>query len=420
MEIMNTNKKKRTVLMVTDGRTDMSALKAILDKQYRTILIDNSCRDFSMIKEQSGELSAAVICAEEAAADDFALFEWVAHDSIIAAIPMLIYCGNKSDIPIAEECLKRGAVDIFQPETPEFLVLDRMANSIRLKDSATFFEIEKMLKELPSNICLKDDKGRYIFATHYWHHIDHGDDPEWTIRGKTDAEIRKDKENAVKAMEADMEILRTGKGTQYVIEINSDGKQEFMEVIKRPVKDDSGRITGIIGLINIVTEQELLKKSLEKKALMDELTGVGNRHGFEQYLHSVEISEMLPLCVISADCNELKLVNDTYGHLVGDEYIRISSVLMRTVLPQSRIFRMGGDEFLIVIPCTDEDKAQEYIQKMKDEEKLYIIKDKPISISYGASCMKDPDGDLREHIYIADKIMYRNKHEYKEKIMKQL
>lgn len=81
---------------------------------------------------------------------------------------------------------------------------------------------------------------------------------------------------------------------------------------------------------------------------------------------------------------------------------------------------MGGDEFLMIIPCTDEDKAQEYIQRMKDEEKMYIIKDKPISISYGASCMKDPDGDLREHIYIADKIMYRNKNEYKEKILKQL
>lgn len=415
MEIMNSDNKKRTVLMVTNSGTDMSHLKAALDKEYRTILADNGCHDFEQIKERSGELSAVVVCASEAAANNFALFDWVFQDSITAAIPMLICC-KTDEVSIAEECLKRGAVDILLPETPEALVLNRIANSIRLKDSASFPEIEKMLRELPSNIYLKDDKGRYIFATHYWHHIEHNDDPDWTIRGKTDVDIRKDKENAAKAMQADMELLKTGKGTDYIIEINTDGVQEFMEVIKRPVKDEDGNITGIIGLINNVTEQELLKRRLEEKALMDELTGVGNRHSFELYAETLSLREMLPVCIISADCNDLKTINDTYGHLVGDEYIRMASLLIRTVIPQnSRIFRVGGDEFIIMIPYADENAAQDYIRRLKDEEKLFIIKEKPISISYGACCMEKLTDNIFNYIETADQRMYDNKRKYKEK-----
>ena len=62
--------------------------------------------------------------------------------------------------------------------------------------------IETILKELPSNIYFKDTQCRYLFCTHYWNHIVHDDTEAWSIRGKTDMEIRKDKENARKALHA--------------------------------------------------------------------------------------------------------------------------------------------------------------------------------------------------------------------------
>lgn len=414
MENISCGKINRSILMVADGETDMSGLREILDKQYHMVLLDREQFDISYINEICAGLAAAVICAGAAAADSFKLLDVFFRSSMSAAVPILIFC-MKEELSIAEECIKRGAADILMPGLPAGIVLNKIANSVKLKDSAYFMEIEKMLRELPSNIYLKDSMGRYIFATHYWHHIEHDDDPDWTIRGKTDVDIRKDRENAENAMKADMELLKTGKGTDYIIEINTDGIQEFMEVIKRPVRDDNGNITGIIGLINNVTEQELLKRQLEEKALMDELTGVGNRHGFEHYIQTQQIGEMLPVCIISADCNELKNINDTYGHLVGDEYIRMASLLIRTVLPaNSRIFRTGGDEFIIMIPFADNDTAQEHIRRLKNEEKLFIMKEKPISISYGASCMEKPDDNIYKHIEIADQRMYDSKRRYKE------
>ena len=72
--------------------------------------------------------------------------------------------------------------------------------------------VERILRELPSNIMFKDTECRYVFCTHYWRHIKIGDDPNWTIRGKTDLEVRKDTENARMAYEQDKRILATGKG----------------------------------------------------------------------------------------------------------------------------------------------------------------------------------------------------------------
>ena len=88
---------------------------------------------------------------------------------------------------------------------------------------------KKILKEIPSNIFFKDTECRYVFSTHYWRHLQGADDPSWDIAGKTDLEIRKDKENAKLAMEQDREIIRTGKGTSYVIEINQ--VTEFLKEI---------------------------------------------------------------------------------------------------------------------------------------------------------------------------------------------
>lgn len=76
--------------------------------------------------------------------------------------------------------------------------------------------IETILKELPSNIYFKDTQCRYLFCTHYWNHIVHDDTEAWSIRGKTDMEIRKDKENARKAYEEDKKLLKTGIGCKYV------------------------------------------------------------------------------------------------------------------------------------------------------------------------------------------------------------
>ena len=125
----------------------------------------------------------------------------------------------------------------------------------------------KMLQVLPSLIYLRDANGRYVFSSQYWHHLEHYDDPDWSIRGKTDMEIRKDTENAKRAYESDLRVIRNGVGSDYVIEENEDGIHEYLQIIKEPLRDSEGRVRGIIAIINDVTEQEKLRRELRKKSV---------------------------------------------------------------------------------------------------------------------------------------------------------
>ncbi|MDE6092565.1 MAG: diguanylate cyclase [Ruminococcus sp.] len=415
MKVLNENQKKKVILLVSDGSEGFKELEAIFSSHYKVIVTYNSNIDYNTIKAQIRQVSAIILTA---AAEIF--FRWIASDSTVAYIPLLIYCDDTAGMPQSMECLKRGAVDVISPPFHNDLLLHRIENAIRLKDSATFYEIKRMLKELPSNIYLKDEKGRYIFATHYWHHLEHADEPDWTIRGKTDVDIRKDKDNAIKAMEADIEILRSGIGTSYTIMINEDGTREFFEVIKQPTRDEKGTVTGIIGLINNVTERELLRISLEESAMIDDMTGVYNRRFFEQYTAKLEKSNERPVSIISADCNELKKINDTFGHLVGDEYIRMTALMFRMVVQNSgRIFRIGGDEFVIILPRKTAGEAETIVRKLQKEEQNFSVKNHNLSISYGVSCMENKTDSIIDIIDAADKHMYLNKAKYKNNIKNQ-
>ena len=269
---------------------------------------------------------------------------------------------------------------------------------------------KKILKEIPSNIFFKDTECRYVFSTHYWRHLQGAEDPSWDIAGKTDLEIRKDKENAKLAMEQDREIIRTGKGTRYVIEIDQEGKTEFLELIKNPVRDDNGKIIGIVGLINDVTEKVLLERKLETYARTDMLTGLYNRRYLDYWIQHSLKPELFPLCVISADCDGLKTVNDSFGHVIGDELIRLTVSLFRVGLPEKAVmFRMGGDEFFIILPNTSQEECQKYIENMNEMSRALLLKGRPISVSFGSYEVKSSSQSLMDAMEVSDKRMYDEK-----------
>lgn len=417
MEILNEKHKKRTIMLVTENSNEEKYLKNILSKNYDTITV--KCSNFSKdyLNSTNKQFSAILIDFKKAFENDFEILKSISEDNLFADVALLVCCENAEELNNSVECLKYGASDILSKIAPPEAILNRIANSIKLKNFSTFYEIENILKELPSNIYMKDAEGKYIFATHYWHHIHGRNEIGWTIRGKTDIEIRKDKSNALKAVETDKKIIETGKGMTYTIEVNEDGKREFLDLIKQPYFDEDGKVAGIIALINDVTDRELLRISLEESAMMDELTHVYNRRFFEQYTSNLIKHGSFPFSIISADCNDLKKVNDTYGHIAGDEYIRMAALLFRmNVEGMGTIFRTGGDEFVIIIPNDTDGKAEEIIQKLKGEEKHFSIKNKNISISYGLSYVKDENDDFKTALDEADKKMYENKAAYKKSI----
>lgn len=160
-----------------------------------------------------------------------------------------------------------------------------LKNEVKEFDYNTF---TKIISNIPSNIFFKDTELKYRFCTHKWAQLNSND-----IVGKTDLEVRKDKENAILAMEADREILRSKKGCSYVIKSDIDGEVSYLELIKEPIIGDDGEAIGIVGLINDVTEKTLMAQKLQElsEQLEERCAELGNTN--EELKTSLQIVEQM-------------------------------------------------------------------------------------------------------------------------------
>ena len=409
-------KMKQIVFVGDTGKNDPKALVTQLGDQYAIWTPKWNIEEAVELLDRDSDNIAAVIVAypSEHPEVERLLSYMKENNTVIFAIPALVLTDHEH---ISEDLkyLKDPVVDVIRLTDSIQVVKNRVERASQFVNSVSFAEFARMLRVLPSLIYLKDAKGRYVFCTQYWHHLEHYDDPDWTIRGKTDMEIRKDTENARRAYESDLRMLKSGVGTSYIIEENDGPEKEYLQIIKEPLKYEDGRIRGIIALINNVTEQETLKRKLEKLSFTDELTGLYNRAYADAYIRTV--SEMdYPLSIISADCDHLKQINDSYGHMVGDEYIRMSVILMRSTLPKdSVICRMGGDEFLIFLPNTEKSRMEDLIRQLNEKAGIFRIQDRQLSVSFGGETIEGKGLSVSEAIEHSDEEMYSRKRERESK-----
>lgn len=352
-----TSKLKKILLI--GNSTEIKILIELMSDSYDFIRANSTDELLQNWNSIFKEVNAVIMDSEQATLNNYTFLKQSVQNGRFAFIPLLIIAGSpQNDAEL--KCLDYNAVDFITMPFQKVTVKNRIENAIHIKDSASFYEIERMLKELPSNIYLKDANGRYIFATHYWHHLDHSSDPDWTIRGKTDLDIRKDRENAKIAMEKDMEVVRTGKGDNYIIEINVDNIQEYFEVFKEPIKDQNGNITGIIGLLNNVTEHERLKRQLKNAAIIDGLTGLYNRKEIQNRIDDAVEGYRKNggiFSVIMLDIDNFKHVNDCYSHQQGDVVIVTLSDILKNNQPSFKgkfsAGRWGGEEFMLLLHDTE-------------------------------------------------------------------
>ena len=148
---------------------------------------------------------------------------------------------------------------------------------------------------------------------------------------------------------------------------------------------------------------------MSKKSHMDELTKIFNR----TFLSKIKIDHNKNDClsVISIDGNNIKKINDSFGHHIGDEAIKhISSSMQLIFRENDYLFRVGGDEFLVILMNCHLDKAQELGYKLKEniKNKPFIINDLSITISMEI-VNKDKHMTIDEALKLADIRLYKDK-----------
>ncbi len=174
--------------------------------------------------------------------------------------------------------------------------------------------------------------------------------------------------------------------------------------------DDNTKTYGYIAQILDITEQIKAREEIEYLGNHDRLTGLYNRRFYEDELVRLDINRNLPISIIMADVNGLKLTNDSFGHAFGDELIKKTAEIIKNVCRGDEIIaRLGGDEFVVLLPKTDANEAEkilERITKLASTEKVANI---DISISFGCETKANDDEDFQEIFKRAEDNMYKNK-----------
>lgn len=157
-------------------------------------------------------------------------------------------------------------------------------------------------------------------------------------------------------------------------------------------------------------------------AYVDGLTGLGNRNAFLQkeaeLIERMHREPDLVVVACSLDMNYLKRMNDTYGHVVGDRYLKaIAEVLKRSFAPDGDVFRCGGDEFGVFLCGDDAELRVIRCLEIMDAEIAEVNRDKesfpePLSIAYGYARAEGSTADLEKCEARADAMMYKMKREF--------
>ena len=163
-------------------------------------------------------------------------------------------------------------------------------------------------------------------------------------------------------------------------------------------------------LVRDISERKLLEKRLEHLSYHDQLTEIYNRRFFEEEVTRLNVVRNHPLTIMMADVNGLKLINDSFGHKTGDILLKkVARLLHLSCREDDIVSRIGGDEFVILLPKTHPNKAEEIAERIQSLIATEKIESIDISVSLGWAAIYSINDNYSEVLRQAENYLYRKK-----------
>ena len=192
--------------------------------------------------------------------------------------------------------------------------------------------------------------------------------------------------------------------------------------LKAAMVEEKEGLRLIVGLTDIdtqVRQEEEFGRQLEQaqtQAMIDGLTGIKNKYAFlaaqERLDHQIAEHDQEPFAIVMLDVNDLKKVNDTAGHQAGDQYLRDACKIICDTFKRSPVFRVGGDEFAVIVQGSDYERIEELLGIISDHN-LDASRNGRVVIACGMARF-DNDTCVAAVLDRADYSMYDNKNKLKE------
>ena len=208
--------------------------------------------------------------------------------------------------------------------------------------------------------------------------------------------------------------LKGKKVPAYEVEVfDSKGHKRCLEVLESPLYDDDGQCIGLEGIAHDITLLKQTRERLNWLSYYDDLTGLANRRLFtDRVKQMITLShrQQESMALLFLDVDRFKIVNDSLGHAAGDEVLQETALRLQAELRDSDIAaRMGGDEFTLILPDTD-DEAAEVVAKKLIHSLLtpYVLNSQQFILgsSIGIAIYPQDGTDVNTLLQQADNAMY--------------
>ncbi|WP_421865724.1 putative bifunctional diguanylate cyclase/phosphodiesterase [Motiliproteus sp.] len=198
-----------------------------------------------------------------------------------------------------------------------------------------------------------------------------------------------------------------------------NGQGQRVEVLMDATLSAQESFPGALAVMTDVTSLNQARRKLEHQANTDHLSGIANRYHFQSYLEQLTYDRrqsQKPFALLFIDLDHFKVINDTYGHQVGDQLLcRVTERIQATLRTEDLIARLGGDEFAVIIKELDPSFSAEHVAEriIKHLEEPFPLAESNafISASIGIAVYPKDCRSPTELLQYADLAMYRAKNE---------
>lgn len=192
---------------------------------------------------------------------------------------------------------------------------------------------------------------------------------------------------------------------QLILNYNRAGEELWFDMHITPLFEQ-GKLAYFVAIQNDSSAQVAIQRQFEWAASHDSLTGLLNRSSLNQAVEVLTGAHAL----VFLDLNDLKGINDRHGHAAGDEALKhLAKTLTLQVAGEGQIFRLGGDEFLVLLPVREVQSRDQTVTQLRSALTQMTTEQGPLSTSIDVAYFPDEGHDPRRLISLADERMYLDK-----------
>ena len=313
------------------------------------------------------------------------------------------------DDEMVSEIRSRQLIQIFADSYIMVDYIDLEKNKFsRYQGSGTGNAAEK-----ESSGSFTEEAGRYISS------FVHPEDRELMSAFLNIKNIRSKLSSGSKSISARFRSMKTGEPRYMEVRLTNTGDLLNVRYVIMTISDIDEMVRREMENSRLLEDTRMQMAATERRANRDPLTGVNNVTAYtdaisnlsEELLKDRDIS----FAVVFCDVDNLKEVNDTYDHSTGDMYIKNCCRIISNVFSESPVFRIGGDEFVVLLHGADYEKRDELIRnisaELKKAGKIEDYRAGRASFSFGVAAYdREKDSNVASVVKRADEKMYENKH----------